>query len=221
MTSDEKTESQLLLLTGRAGSGKSIFCRRLQRDLLAVWNSSLIEETEENMWFPIYINCSLMKEFEADAITKILKNELFLAKEGTKIIQTSEACNTTPPNILIIFDGCDTAVQKLSEELLISDFGIEKCNIPGIIGTEKYKAMKILVACREESLQGIKRRELLFASAQHEEHFYESLNSPKLFLQRRIEPFSDEQITSYLIKRCYYGILETSENEIRGKQRPY
>ena len=157
-----------------------------------------------------------MKEFEADAITKILKNELSLVEEGTKIMQTSEACNTTPPNILIIFDGCDTAVQKLLEEFLISELNHNKCNIPRIIGAEKYKTVKILITCREESLQGIKRRELLFAPIQHEELLHRSLNVPKLFLQRRIEPFSDEQITRYLIKCCFHGLLEASnETEIQ------
>ena len=62
-----------------------------------------------------------MTEFEADAITKILKNELSLTEEGMKILQSPEASNIAKPNILIIFDGCDMAVQKLLEELLISD----------------------------------------------------------------------------------------------------
>ena len=211
LTSDKTIRSQVLLLTGQAGSGKSVFCRRLWRDLLAAWSSSLTQEIEDDLWFPIYIDCTLMKEFETDAITKILKNELSLeAEEGIKIMQNSELCNTTPLNILIIFDGCDMVVQKLLEELLMSEFDRDKCNIPHIIGAEKYKTVKILITCREESLQGVKRRELLFAPAQHEEQFYESSNSRKLFLQRRIEPFSDEQITMYLIKCCFHGSLETS-----------
>ena len=134
-------------------------------------------------------------------------NELSLTEEGIKILQNSEACNTTPPNILIIFDGCDTAVQKLLEEFLISDVGGEKYNISRIIGAERYKTVKILITCREESLQGIKRRELLFAPIQHEESLHRSPNSSRLLLQKRIEPFSDEQITRYLIKCCYYGII--------------
>ena len=211
LTSNKTIEPQVLLLTGQAGSGKSVFCRRLQRDLLYPWGSSSTQEIDDDLWFPIYIDYSLAKEFEADAITKILTNELSLTEKGTKTMQTSEACNTTPPNILIIFDGCDTAVQILLEEFLISDVGGEKFNIPSIIGAEKYKTVKILITCREESLQGIKRRDLLFAPIQHEESLHRSLKSSRLLLQKRIEPFSDEQITRYLIKCYYYGMLETSE----------
>ena len=76
LTSDKTVSSQVLLLTGQAGSGKSVFCRRLQRDLLSTWSSTLTQETDDNLWFPIYIDCSLMKEFEADAITKILQSKL-------------------------------------------------------------------------------------------------------------------------------------------------
>ena len=205
LISDETRKSQVLLLTGQAGSGKSVFCRLLQRDLLSAWSSSFTQEIDDNLWFPVYIDCSFMKEFEAEAITKILKNELSLVEAGTKIMQTSEACNTTTPNILIIFDGCDAAVQKLLEEFLMSECDSEKYNIPHIIGAERYKTLKTLITCREESLQGIKRRELLFAPAQHKKQFYDS----KLFLQRRIEPFSDEQIMRYLIKCCFHGLLET------------
>ena len=213
LTSDKTIEPQVLLLTGQAGSGKSLFCKHLQKDLLTTWNSSLLQETEENLWFPIYIDCSLMKKFETDTITRILKNELFITEEGTKIIQTSEACNIVQPNLLIIFDGCDTAVQTLLEEVLISQIDSQKCNIPCIIGAEKYQTMKILITCREESLSDIKQRELLFAPTQHEQHeelSRRSLNSTRLFLQRRIEPFSDEQITMYLIKCCFQELLKTS-----------
>ena len=210
LTSDKTVSSQVLLLTGQAGGGKSVFCRRLQRDLLSAWSSSFTQEIDDNLWFPIYIDCSLMKEFEANSITIILQNELSLREEEIKTLQSSEAYSTTLPNILIILDGCDIAVHKLLEELLLSDFGSEKCNISSIIGAERYKTVKILITCREESLQGIKRRELLFVPIQHEESLHRS-NSSKLFLQRRIAPFSDEQITRYLIKCCFYGLLQTSQ----------
>ena len=185
-------------------------------DLLCRWNSSLTPEIDDNLWFPIYIDYSLMKEFEADAITKTLKNELSLTEEDMKILQTSKACDTTLPNILIIFDGCDTAVQKLLEEFLMLELDNKNCNVPSIIGAEKYNTVKILITCREESLQGIKRRDFLFAPIQCEELFHRSSNSSDLFLQRRIEPFSDEQITRYLRKCFFYKSLETSnETEIQ------
>ena len=64
LTSDKTVSSQVLLLTGQAGSGKSVFCRRLQRDLLSAWSSSFTQEIDDNPWFPIHIDCSLMKELE-------------------------------------------------------------------------------------------------------------------------------------------------------------
>ena len=214
LITDETKKSQVLLLTGQAGSGKSLFCRLLQRDLLSTWSSSPTQEVDQNLPFPIYIDCSLMMEFEVDAIAKILQNELSLTEEATKALQSSESSTFAQPNPLIIFDGCDTAVQKLLEEFLISELDHDKCNISHIIGTEKFKTVKILITCREESLQGIKNRELLFAPINYEESLHGSSNSPKSFLQRRIELFSDEQITRYLIKCCFYGILEASNETV-------
>ena len=61
----------------------------------------------------------------------------------------------------------------------------------------------------------------MFAPIQHEQSLHKSSNSPKLFLQRRIEPFSDEQITRYLIKCCFHGLLGTSDEiEIQEGKDP-
>ena len=213
---NEAAVSNILLLTGQAGSGKSVFCRHLQKDLLSVWSSSLVQEAAVNPWFPIYVDCSLMKEFEVDIIAKTLRNELSVTEETLKILQTSEVSSITQPNLLIIFDGCDTAVQNLFEEFGTSELDSKKCSIPHIIGAEKFKTVKILITCREESLENIKPRELLFAPAQCKDSLQKFLNSGEFFLQRRIEPFSDEQITRYLIKCCFYGLLEAySKKEIQ------
>ena len=214
LTSDKTATPQVLLLTGQAGGGKSLFCRHLQKDLLSAWSSSFIQETEDHiLWFPIYIDCSLMKEFEADTVAKALKNELSLTEEEIKILQTSAACGVARPNLLLIFDGCDTAIQKLLEEFSIYELDCENYNITYIFGAEKFKSVKILLTCREETIKDIKRRELLFAPTQFEEQIQRCLNSQQFFLQRRIEPFSDEQITTYLIKCCFHGLLKTSEKQ--------
>ena len=204
---NEAATPNILLLTGEAGSGKSVFCRRLQKDLLSVWNSSLVQEAAVNPWFPVYVDCSLMIEFEADIIAKTLRNELSMTEEALNILQTLEASSITQPNLLIIFDGCDTAILKLLEEFTASEPDSEKCNIPHIFGSENFMTVKLLITCREESLPAIKQRDLLFAPSQREELLQ------SLFLQRRIEPFSDEQITRYLIKCCFYGLLEISSKK--------
>ena len=213
MTSDTAATPQVLLLTGQAGAGKSSFMRHLKTDLLTTWSAFLVQETGVNLWFPVYVDCSSMEEFKADAIAETLKNELSLTEEGIKILQTSDVSNIIRPNLLVIFDGCDTAVQKLLEEFSISELDSEKCNIPHIIGAEKFETVKIMITCREESLQGITRRESLFAPIQSGELLERPLSSQNLFLQRKIEPFSDEQITRYLIKCCFHGFLETFEKD--------
>ena len=92
-----------------------------------------------------------------------------------KILQTSEKCNIIQPNLLIIFDGCDAAIQKLVEEFSAPELDCKKHNIPLIIGAEKFRSVKILVTCREESLQDIKRREPLFAPAQSMKNHFKDL----------------------------------------------
>ena len=211
LNSNDKAVPNILLLIGQAGIGKSFFCRRLQRDLLHTWSHSLGQKPEENLWLPVHIDCSQMGEFEVDAIAKTLKQKLHMTEEMVKILQAPEVCNIARPNLLFIFDGCDTAVQILLEEFFTFETDFQKYNIPYIIRAEKFNTVKLLITCREETLHNFKRREMLFAPTQGNESPQRCLNT-QLFLQRRIEPFSNGQITRYLIKCYYCGLLQTYRN---------
>ena len=68
-------------------------------------------------------------------------------------------------------------------------FGLNK------IHDESWKNMKFIITCKEENLQKVQRKGLLFGSFSAD---------PESFLERRIEPFSYEQMRYYLKKYCIF-----------------
>ena len=208
LTSNQTTKPKVLLLTGQAGTGKTLFCKYLQRNLLNSWNSSQ-NNTEDltDQWFPIYIDFAGLKKFNTDTISEVLKREATLTEEMIQSFQTSNTRDSLLPNLLIMLDGCDAAIQELLKDCLQSELNYEKLNIPKIIGLEKFKSTKIIFTCREEALPVIIQREQLFEFRGDEETSKLSLDL-KLFLERKVEPFTNEQITSYVRKCSYNGLIE-------------
>ena len=201
------TELKVLLLIGPVGIGKSLFCKRLQNEILSDWESPHDPTLCESQWFAIYIPLSSLKKSMAEAITETLERELFLTEEEIKVFQNADPSQRLLPQFVFILDGYDEHLQNIRIESLKNKADYVKNNFyeANKLG-EQWKNAKIVVTCREENLCGIKRKDLLFAPL--DEKFKEDSSEPMAavpgsFLQRRIELLSDEQITSYLKKYCY------------------
>ena len=62
------TASKVLLLTEQTGIGKTLFCKRLQREILSNWISLRPQKPDEREWFAIYIEHSSVKKPKPAAI---------------------------------------------------------------------------------------------------------------------------------------------------------
>ena len=190
----------VLLLTGQAGIGKSLFCHHLQKDLLNVWKCSQNQENDERLWFPIYVDPSRLKEINAMTIMEIMIQDLNLTEEE---IQTLQGTESRILNVMFIFDGCDRYMQKALEQIATKGNDLTKYNLWKKLGTEIWKNARFIATCREETLLGLKKSDLtkLFAPLLPKQDSLPLFS--ELFMQRKIAPFSDERITSYL-KNCYF-----------------
>ena len=187
---------KILLLTGQAGSGKSFCCQHLQREIFSNWNKN--QESDDNeKWFPIYVELSSLKNPKSEAITEALARDLLLTEEEISFLRTTDQTHLKLPRLLFIFDGYDeiediNAFSSLThkEELVKHNFfELNKVN------EEFWKNAKFIITCREENLQKVGRRDLLFGPVSGDSGSY---------LEQRIEPFSDEQIRYYLQKYCFF-----------------
>ena len=210
-----QTKANILLLTGSVGTGKSLFCRYLQRELLYSWTNPQSYKEEPDAWFPIYVDLSYTKEFKAETLFDAIEQELSLTKEEMQTLQTTETHNSSWLKLLIIIDGCDRGIQELLNGYSKSEEDCMKYNIPFKVGLEKFKTAKVVFVCREESLKHPLRRELLFSPFCHEESSSQPILAPELFLQRKIEPFSDNQITCYLRKYYFNRLIKVNEMKPR------
>ena len=125
------------------------------------------------------------------------------------MLQTSGPHNYQLPNLLIIFDGCDTAIHKLLRNSTKSKLDISKHNLPNKIGLEKFTTVKLAFTCREETFQCVTERHIIFEPKSIDKS-HELPFAPKLLLQRSVELFSDDQITAYIRKCSYYGLMKAS-----------
>ena len=183
---------KILLLTGQPGAGKSLFCKRLERELLSEWNESPEKsELDNGNWFPIYIGLSSQQFSNLEMIPDILARELSLTKTEIRLLQNSEQTNLILPRLLLIFDDAENffTLTKIQEM--------------------HWSNAKFIFTCREEYFQGADRRELLFGPMK------DSLLPLDIgvFLHRKIEPLSDQQIFCYLRKRCFSNEMEALKNK--------
>ena len=191
-------KAKVLLLTGQAGIGKSFFCKKLQREIMTAWNDSEID------WLPIYIDLSSRKYPKSEIINEILRQELSLTEEEILTVQTSDS----GVRLLLIVDGYDEAlnIYRTHSESMGNEkdlYNENFCTVNKIEG-EFWKNTRFIVTCREENLQSIRRRDLFFAPLEIVEGSTEPSAKPGSFLQRKIEGFTDEQITSFFKKYCFY-----------------
>ena len=189
--------SIILLLTGQPGAGKSFFCQHLQRQILSNWSKNPESDDDEN-WFPIYVEFSSLKNPKSEAISEALARELSLTEEEISFLKTTDQTNPKLPRLLFIFDGYDEIEDIHAFHMLDSKEELMKHNFferNKIHDDESWKNAKFIITCREENLQKVQRKELLFGPV--------SADSGS-FLERRVEPFSDEQIRCYLKKYCIF-----------------
>lgn len=210
---DSEGTPKVFLITGQAGIGKSLFCKQLHRDLITNWKNIQGQETEEGNWFPVYIEFSMLEESKSEAIAKTLMKELSLTREEVLMLQSSaEESSMLLPKLLFIFDGYDDIenIQQFHSFGNEEDYLKNNFCLLNMIEGKSWKNAKIIITCREENLQGIEKRELLFGPLQKQS--LELLPVPGTFLQRKIEPFTDEQITCY-IKKYYISKQPSSFEE--------
>ena len=197
LASQSLKDPRVLLLTGQAGAGKSFFCQHLQSQILSNWYQNPEPGDDEN-WFPIYVELSSLKNPKSEAIAETLARELSLTEEEISVLRTSDPSNLKLPRLLFIFDGYDEIEDihafhspDSREELMKHGlFELSK-----IHDDKSWKNAKFIITCREENLQEVHSKGLLFGPVS---------DDSGSFLERRIEPFSDEQISHYLKKYCIF-----------------
>ena len=188
---------KVILLTGRAGIGKSLFCKHFQRELLSSWNQN--SEDDSGNWFSIYMDFSNLTNPKSDAISETLRKELSLIEEEILLLRIADPNNLQFPSILFIFDGYEEIeeVSVLNSLDSYESFLAKNFYVANKIEGTFWRNAKFIITCREEFICGIKRKDLLFAPINQE-----LSPVPGSFLQRKIDLFSDEQINCYLTK--YY-----------------
>mgnify|MGYP000875849538 FL=1 len=210
--SEDRETPKVLLLTGEAGIGKSFFCKNFQREILVISDIES-EDPDERRWLPIYVDLSSLNNPKEEAVTETLIRELSLTTDEIGLLLTPKRFrNPLLPSLLLIFDGFNEIEalyhqqdQDMSQGVLDDYYLKENFYMSNKFGKLSEDA-RLIIACREENLQDIKRRDLLFAPI--DENSSERSSIEGSFLERKIEPFNDEQITCYLKK--YYISRETS-----------
>ena len=189
---DVDNAAKVLLITGVAGSGKSLFCRHFQRSVLSFWNPEEKQEFEsKEWWLPIYVDFSKLENAKTSAVSEALTRELQLTESEIKIFQDTETSNTLP-RLLFILDGYD-AIQDAREHQ--GDQNSIQNNFYALNKFGKdWPNAKVIITCREENLNAIHQRELVFAPIDEKS----GVVIPGAYLEYTIESFSDIEITAYL-----------------------
>ena len=199
---------KVLLLTGKAGIGKSIICKRLQRTIL-IRSDSLSDELEEREWLPIYIDLSNFKNSlfsSSRPLTEFLIQELLLTEEEVILLQEDKA-NKLLPDLLFIFDNYDEIYKSQKKISHTSSFWQETNLIKG------WEHAKIIIASRDEAVSCIARKDFFFRVSDKDE---EKIGPPlRSFLEIELQSFNDFQITSYLRK---YVVAHFSKNLFKDNE---
>ena len=146
LTSQSSKDPRVLLLTGQAGSGKSVFCQHLQREILSTWHHNPESDDDEN-WFPIYVELSSLKNPKSEAISEILARELSLTEEEISFLRTTAQTNLKLPRLLFIFDGYDEIEDIHAFHSLDSKEGLVKHNFFELnkVQEESWKNAKFII----------------------------------------------------------------------------
>ena len=109
LSSDSKLK--VMLLTGEAGVGKTLFCKYLQNVILCEWNN-----LSEESWLPIYCDITHFKNSCLKSsltksnftLSEILKEELLLPENEIHVLhERSLNKEENMPRLLFILDECD------------------------------------------------------------------------------------------------------------------
>ena len=191
---DPSSVAKVLLLTGEAGIGKTLFCRHLQKTLLDSYDDPH-KSANEIGWIPIFIDLSYSKQANPDMtilLSEILKQELSLTESEIELIQGNDS-NNLLAKFVFIFDGYDHLTREQYKASTVNDY-IQN-NFCILSGFENFwRSAKIIVASRSEAFTKIPSRELLFGPI--------DMTTNKVFsgsfLEFVLQPFNDVQISSYL-----------------------
>ena len=201
---NDNSQEKVFLLTGQAGSGKTLFCKYLIHALMEEW--SFEGEYGERGWLPIMIDLSKFRDRQQLAIVDTLVQELLLSEDEVMLFQNSKEKNI--PHLLFIFDGYDELIQSPwlfnNEDRCIAN-NLYMLNEIG----KKWKDAKSIVTCSKESLSDVYRRDLLFSPIDDAT----KIPMSELFLERELESFSDEEIRTYLKRSITLNRLSSHKIE--------
>ena len=218
-----ESKLRVLLLTGEAGIGKTLFCRRLQRVLLSELDLQR-QEFEERPWLPIFVDLSSLKLPEPSVkapttkiitVPEILRQELSLNEAEIKLLQENKSVFLTSlPRLLFILDNYSETLGNLTLSDLRSSEACIQNNFCAAIGFEtEWKHSKMIATHEAETLSHLIRRDLLFGPLDKST----STVIPNTFAKFMLQPFNNTQISSYLKK---FVVLDNSEKLIEEEAVP-
>ena len=212
-----ESKLRVLLLTGGAGIGKTLFCKYLQREMLFEWDSSH-PDSEERPWLPIVIDLSRFTHSSKSSVTAstaaipitladILSQELSLTEAEIDLLRESQsdADLSQIPQLLFILDEYDELLQKLAPSELCSSASCIKHNF--YMANEfasTWGHAKIIITCRNETFSHHTRRDLLFGPVDQST----SMPIQSSFVEFVLQPFDGQQIALYLQKCAALNELE-------------
>ena len=207
LNQEDSLTPKILLLTGKAGIGKSLFCNYLQREILSTWRDPLHQESNDIRCFPVFLEVSASNNPKSEILSETLAHELALSEEEIQQLRTSEPSNLALPRLLFILDGYESFETAYSRFYPSTSGDESKSNtkfvlsVLNTIEADSWKNAKFIITCREEYLNDEKDRELLYEFRNDKSN--DSLPDSRRFMRRKIEPFTNEQIACLLKKYCF------------------
>ena len=219
-----ESKLRVLLLTGEAGIGKTLFCNHLQRVLISAWDCQH-HELEERPWLPILVDLSNLKLSESKStaealpakvltIPEVLSRDLSLNEAEIKLLQDDTADSSSLlPRLLFIFDDCIEILQKSSASDLTTPKACINSNFYIANGFEtEWEHAKVIITNRAGSLSNHTRADLLFGPVDKSTHAV----IPNTFAEFLLQPFNDTQISLYLKK---FVVLGDSEEFVEEEEK--
>ncbi|CAD8191080.1 unnamed protein product [Paramecium octaurelia] len=185
----DSNNSDLLLVYGMAGSGKSSFLKQLQLFLIKHYESS----SKQKKWVPILIHLASFKEFNKDIWSQLL-NAGGILLNNEQIKSFTDDIQNGQLNIVILFDGLDDIREKIYENF--------KMYIKKHCEKQLGKNVKIIITTRLESFISL-------------EQIVQSYN---LLTEIEIQNLDDSLIKEYLEQYCR-EILRQKIYSIQGQQQ--
>ena len=199
------SETEFVFIVGKSGSGKTLFCKYLQRSLLLEWNVQ--DEVTTEQWLPIYVDCARYEAFNApEMITKTLSNEFKLVQKQIELLRNASANKIVRP--LLIFDGLENIREpqflKTSRDPSIDIFQVVSqlrnyWKYAKIIFTSRVKLASEIHDFAEERRLGDPDNNIQKASAECS------------YLEYTLQGFTDSEITAYLRKYTVLGNIDKLE----------